>query len=41
LTWWLPARPSDPGLMVGYGNIETTAIDAAVAALADVIRASG
>jgi hypothetical protein len=31
----------DPGLLIGYGNIKDTAIDAAVAALAEVIRAFG
>jgi GntR family transcriptional regulator / MocR family aminotransferase len=34
-------QPSDPGLLVGYGNIKDTAIDGAVAALAGVIRAFG
>jgi GntR family transcriptional regulator / MocR family aminotransferase len=34
-------EPSDPGLLVGYGNIKDTAIDGAVAALAEVIRACG
>jgi GntR family transcriptional regulator / MocR family aminotransferase len=37
----LQPEPSDPGLLVGYGNIKDTAIDGAVAALADVIRGSG
>jgi GntR family transcriptional regulator/MocR family aminotransferase len=37
----LPARPRDPGLLVGYGNIKDSAIDAAVAALAEVIRGAG
>jgi GntR family transcriptional regulator / MocR family aminotransferase len=35
----LQPEPSDPGLLLGYGNIKDTAIDAAVAALAEVIRA--
>jgi GntR family transcriptional regulator/MocR family aminotransferase len=37
----LQPEPSDPGLLIGYGNIKDTAIDGAVAALADVIRGSG
>ena len=37
----LAPQPRDPGLMVGYGNIKDTAIDGAVAALAEVIRAAG
>jgi GntR family transcriptional regulator/MocR family aminotransferase len=37
----LPRRPRDPGLLVGYGNIKDNAIDAAVAALAEVIRDAG
>jgi GntR family transcriptional regulator/MocR family aminotransferase len=35
----LQPEPSDPGLLIGYGNIKDTVIDGAVAALADVIRA--
>jgi hypothetical protein len=35
---WLQPEPLDPGLLIGYGNIKDTAIDAAVAALAGVIR---
>jgi len=31
-------QPRDPGLLVGYGSIKDTAIDAAIAALAEVIR---
>jgi GntR family transcriptional regulator / MocR family aminotransferase len=38
---WLQPEPSDPGLLIGYGNIKDTAIDAAVAALAEVIRTCG
>jgi len=34
-------QPRDPGLLVGYGSIKDTAIDAAVAALAEVIREAG
>jgi GntR family transcriptional regulator/MocR family aminotransferase len=34
-------QPLDLGLLVGYGNIRETAIDGAIAALAEVIRASG
>jgi GntR family transcriptional regulator/MocR family aminotransferase len=37
----LQPEPLDPGLLVGYGNIKDTAIEGAVAALAEVIRASG
>ena len=37
----LQPEPVEPGLLVGYGNIKDTAIDGAVAALAEVIRASG
>jgi GntR family transcriptional regulator/MocR family aminotransferase len=37
----LQPEPLDPGLLVGYGNIKDTAIDGAVAALAEVIRAFG
>jgi GntR family transcriptional regulator/MocR family aminotransferase len=37
----LEPQPRDPGLMVGYGNIKDTAIDGAVAALAEVIRQAG
>jgi hypothetical protein len=37
----LQPEPVDPALLVGYGNIKDTAIDEAVAALAEVIRASG
>jgi len=37
----LQPGPLDPGLLVGYGNIKDTAIDGAVAALAEVIHASG
>ena len=37
----LPPRPRDPGLLVGYGNIKDSVIDAAVAALAEVIRDAG
>ena len=37
----LQPEPVDPGLLVGYGNIKDTAIDRAIAALAEVIRASG
>jgi len=34
-------RPREPGLLVGYGNIKDSVIDAAVAALAEVIREAG
>ena len=34
----LQPLPSDPGLLLGYGNIKDTAIDGAVAALAEIIR---
>jgi len=34
----LQPEPSDPGLLVGYGNIKDTAIDGAVATLAEIIR---
>ena len=34
-------QPRDPGLLVGYGSIKDTAIDAAVAALAEVVRDVG
>lgn len=37
----LQPEPLDPGLLVGYGNIKDAVIDDAVAALAEVIRASG
>lgn len=37
----LQPEPQDPGLLVGYGNLNDTAIDGAVAALAEVIRAAG
>jgi hypothetical protein len=37
----LQPEPLDPGLLVGYGNVKDTVIDAAVAALAEVIRAAG
>jgi GntR family transcriptional regulator / MocR family aminotransferase len=37
----LRPEPSDPGLVVGYGNIKDTAIEAAVAALAEIIRSCG
>jgi hypothetical protein len=37
----LPPRPRDPALLVGYGNIKDSVIDAAVAALAEVIRDAG
>jgi GntR family transcriptional regulator / MocR family aminotransferase len=37
----LQPEPVEPALLVGYGNIKDTAIDGAVAALAEVIRASG
>jgi GntR family transcriptional regulator/MocR family aminotransferase len=33
-------RPRDPGLLVGYGNIKDTAIDAAIAALAEIVLAA-
>ena len=33
--------PRDPGLLIGYGSIKDTAIDGAVAALAEVIREAG
>jgi len=36
----LQPEPLDLGLLIGYGNIKDTAIDAAIAALAEVIRAS-
>jgi GntR family transcriptional regulator / MocR family aminotransferase len=32
---------SNPGLLVGYGNVTDAAIDAAVAALAEIIRTAG
>jgi GntR family transcriptional regulator/MocR family aminotransferase len=35
----LQPEPSNPGLLVGYGNVRDTAIDEAIAALAEVIRA--
>jgi hypothetical protein len=35
----LQPEPLDPGLLVGYGNIKDTAIDGAIAALAEVVRA--
>jgi len=35
----LEPEPSDPGLLLGYGSIKDSAIDAAVAALAEVIGA--
>ena len=38
---WLKPGPSDPALVIGYGNIKDSAIDAAVAALAEVIRTYG
>jgi GntR family transcriptional regulator / MocR family aminotransferase len=34
-------EPVDPWLLVGYGSIKDTAIDAAIAALAEVIREAG
>jgi GntR family transcriptional regulator/MocR family aminotransferase len=37
----LQPEPLDLGLLIGYGSIKDTAIDAAIAALAEVIRASG
>jgi len=37
----LQPEPLDLGLLIGYGNIKDTAIDAAIAALAEVIRACG
>jgi GntR family transcriptional regulator / MocR family aminotransferase len=37
----LQPEPSDQGLLLGYGNIKDTAIEAAVAALAEVIHACG
>jgi GntR family transcriptional regulator/MocR family aminotransferase len=37
----LQLEPSDPGLLIGYGNIKDTLIDAAVEALAEVIREAG
>ena len=37
----LQPEPLDRGLLVGYGNLKDTAIEGAVAAPADVIRASG
>jgi GntR family transcriptional regulator/MocR family aminotransferase len=37
----LQPEPLDLGLLIGYGNIKDTAIDGAVAALAEVIRACG
>lgn len=37
----LQPEPLDLGLLIGYGNIKDTAIDGAIAALADVIRAYG
>jgi len=37
----LQPEPSEPGLLVGYGNIKDPAIDGAVAALAEVIRDCG
>jgi GntR family transcriptional regulator/MocR family aminotransferase len=37
----LQLEPSDPGLLIGYGNIKDTLIDAAVEALAKVIREAG
>jgi DNA-binding transcriptional MocR family regulator len=37
----LQPEPADPALLVGYGNIKDTAIDGAVAALAEVIRDAG
>jgi len=37
----LKPEPSDPALLIGYGNIKDTAIDGAIAALAEVIRTCG
>jgi GntR family transcriptional regulator / MocR family aminotransferase len=37
----LQPEPADPGLLIGYGSIKDTVIDAAVAALAEVIREAG
>jgi GntR family transcriptional regulator / MocR family aminotransferase len=37
----LQAEPSNPGLLVGYGNIKDATIDEAIAALAEVIHATG
>jgi GntR family transcriptional regulator / MocR family aminotransferase len=37
----LQPEPSDPGLLIGYGNIKDTLIDAAVEALAEVVREAG
>ena len=34
-------RPRNPALLIGYGNIKDSVIDAAVAALAEVIRDAG
>ena len=35
-----PESP-DAGLLIGYGNLKDTAIDGAVAALAEIIRSCG
>ena len=37
----LQPEPAEPALLVGYGSIKDTSIDAAVAALAEVIREAG
>jgi GntR family transcriptional regulator / MocR family aminotransferase len=37
----LQPEPLDPALLVGYGNIKDSAIEGAVAALADVIHTHG
>jgi DNA-binding transcriptional MocR family regulator len=37
----LEPGPLDLGLLIGYGSIKDTAINAAIAALAEVIHASG
>jgi GntR family transcriptional regulator / MocR family aminotransferase len=37
----LQPEPPDPGLLIGFGNIKDTSIDAALAALAEIIRDVG
>ena len=37
----LQPEPVDPALLIGYGNINDTAIDGAIGALAEIIRAWG
>jgi GntR family transcriptional regulator / MocR family aminotransferase len=37
----LQPEPANPGLLIGYGNVRDTAIDEAIAALAEAIRTAG